>query len=65
MRGITGTGVGLAEDWGLLDVAEAGSEGDDDMNFERWLASVTPQEFEQTLNGLIDEPSARFFEQTA
>jgi len=66
MREITGLDFGPADDWLFLDsVGMASGDDDDDANFERWLASVTPHEFEQTLNALISDPIGRFADRTA
>jgi hypothetical protein len=61
-----GASYGLAEDWPFLDVDGAqASVGDNDENLERWLASITSEEFERTLEALFDDPMNRFLDRTA
>jgi hypothetical protein len=47
---------GLAEDWLPSDLAGLAHPEDDDENFERWLSSVPPADFEHLLDHLLDGP---------
>jgi hypothetical protein len=66
MREIDGAIHGPAEDWFLLEAADAAQqELADDENFERWLASLSTGGLEHILSDLLNDQANVPFDRTA
>ena len=58
MSELDGTIYGPIEDLQFFECADLARHGDDDEQFERWLAEVSVSDFERLLDGLFADQRA-------